>query len=86
MRFVIVQHDERGGKYLFSVPEGHFLYFGDHVIVKTRNGEQTGVCACDVFAVEDADVDKVCKMYGTQRNALKPVIGAVHFSYWEDRP
>ena len=83
MRFVIVQHDERGGKYLFSVPEDHFLYFGDRVLVQTKNGVQTGVCACDSFNVDKKDVDKVCKMYGTQPERMAPVIGTVYFQYWE---
>lgn len=83
MRFVVVQHDERVGKYLFSVPQSHYLYFGDHVLVKTRNGVQTGVCACDSFAVEDRDVENVCKMYGTQPSKMMPVIGTVCFQYWE---
>lgn len=84
MNFVIVKQAD--GKYLFEVPEGFRVTVGENVVVSTCRGERTGVALCDSFFVGDEETQTmIMNAWGTKKERMKPVLGFVEFSYFDER-
>ena len=81
-KIVIVHHLNDAQHYIFGVPESRDLKKDDLVMVRNTRGEVPAVCVCDSFSVPDNVLEALQKMYGGKK--LKPVIGSVNLTRWEE--
>lgn len=83
MKLVIVKHENCGQKYLFALPDDEYVYAGDKVIVKTKNGnESVATCLCDSYKVDESNA-----AYKDILNAMgaKEPLSRVVGKYYESR-
>lgn len=82
MKVVIVKHENCGQKYLFEVPDNHYLSAGDLVRVETKKGETLATCLCDSFELKEdtKQFDSIVSAFGATKPLAK-VVG--NYSYYE---
>ena len=81
-KIVIIKHFGHNSHYLFSVPDNIQLNEKDMVLVSNRHGEQTGVCVCDSFLIEESPLKALMWTYEA-KEPLAPVIGKFELNRFE---
>lgn len=87
VQFVVCQHTDSSGKYLFYAPAFTDIKIGDEVLVDTQFGEKKATVLA-VCLSSSEDVERVLRVLtGTEDKPIKRVIGKYEFKkfkYSED--
>lgn len=83
MKIVLVKHNKDSRTFLFEVPKSVDLKENELVLAETRFGEESGVCICDSFELDESPLNALGYLCGA-KFPLKPVLGKIHVERFED--
>ena len=83
-KLVIVKHFSNPGMYLFKVPQvAYYLDAGQLVLCETKKGETLGIAACDAFEVKEENLAKICRLFSTEPEKLRFIVGKFRYDKYD---